>query len=359
MARPTPHGRTRETLHRKPKWTNGQIVAAMRDAFAVHGPLSAKGWNRLKLTPHATTIKAHFGGWQEACRKAGLEPLQHVRWTREAIVQQMRTVAAREGRKLTMAEWLQKGYEPSPYAVFSIAPWSELWAEAGHPTEARWAHGRTRRWSDEEILAALRRAAVEHGSGGPVTIPAWGKLKLQPCVATIRNRFGDWQTAWDKAGIAQMVEATREEVLESIRACARDLASTPSQRVWLAWPKHVYVRPFTLARYGGWRSLLQDAVQRQMPTIRSVVRDHAKIVWERYRDNLSERDRAVIQGVVKGKTLVMVAREHGVTREAIRQIIKRAYERQDHPKRHKGQLAILHSTAGVSGIPQPPQAAAG
>ena len=55
-------------------------------------------------------------------------------------------------------------------------------------------------FSDEDLLAILRLASER--VGGPLTCNAYKKLQIQPTIAIYLSRFGSWNQACEKAGVA-------------------------------------------------------------------------------------------------------------------------------------------------------------
>jgi len=172
------------------------------------GTISQRQWEALGRSPSYALIKQRFGGWQAAWQKAGVPARPRQRWTREALVQRLREVASLEGGPLTLEQWVERGYEPSTATAYKIAPWSELWAEAGYPLQSRWTDRRQRRrWTDVEILAVMKWVAGVHG--GPISQRKWTDCSIQPCVTTVRNHFGPWGDAWERAGFHASRRRTR------------------------------------------------------------------------------------------------------------------------------------------------------
>jgi hypothetical protein len=94
-------------------------------------------------------------------------------------------------------------HPPSPTVVRRFGSWTKACERAGVPTRAFAAPpGRTKTWSDEEILAAVR----EFLTGPPraqtsfSAYDAWSRLRqARPSGATVLLRFGRWGTARDRA----------------------------------------------------------------------------------------------------------------------------------------------------------------
>ena len=89
--------------------------------------------------------------------------------------------------------------------------------------------GLRRRYSDEEILAALRECAGRLGRS-----PTMRDLVDDPEAGvhpqTVVGRFGSWNAAKRLAGLSARRFATREELLEQLRALGNELGRAPTGR---------------------------------------------------------------------------------------------------------------------------------
>jgi hypothetical protein len=68
---------------------------------------------------------------------------------------------------------------------------------------ARFELGTLTDYSDEEILAEVRRVAALHPSG-PLTVNAYQKLHPKVSFSTVAKRFGGWKNALEAAGLTQL-----------------------------------------------------------------------------------------------------------------------------------------------------------
>jgi hypothetical protein len=89
--------------------------------------------------------------------------------------------------------------------------------------------GIRRRYSDEEILAALRDSAARLGRSPTMReFAADPKARVHP--QTVIERFGSWNGAKRRAGLGARRFATREELLAQLQALGRELVRTPTGR---------------------------------------------------------------------------------------------------------------------------------
>jgi len=86
-------------------------------------------------------------------------------------------------------------------------------------------------YSDESLLAEIRRVASEF-KGRRLTLEEFDRLSRVHST-TLRNRFGSWPNALDRAGISESLAArrrpnvTRETLLEAIKDYAREFGESP------------------------------------------------------------------------------------------------------------------------------------
>jgi hypothetical protein len=94
---------------------------------------------------------------------------------------------------------------------------------------ARFRAGLRRRYSDEEILAELKHSAERLGRS-----PTMRDLADDPEAGvhpqTVVGRFGSWNAAKRLAGLSARRFATREELLERLRALEKELGRAPTGR---------------------------------------------------------------------------------------------------------------------------------
>ena len=115
-------------------------------------------------------------------------------------------------------------------------------------------------YSDEALLAELRRVA-EAMKGQRLTIERFDSL-ARVHSTTLRNRFGSWQAALDKAGISEEIAPrfrvlSRDQVIQALRDFATENPSTSITRNEFA--KKLGVDAGNIVRrFGKWEKLLAE-----------------------------------------------------------------------------------------------------
>jgi hypothetical protein len=105
--------------------------------------------------------------------------------------------------------------EPSLPRVMQVFGWNELLTEAGlRPTRVH--KGRRKdRVSSEDMVAAIRRVADEHG--GRLTYNDYlerARALGLPSGVSVRTRFGSWNIALEAAGLDIVHDYTRDYIIE-------------------------------------------------------------------------------------------------------------------------------------------------
>lgn len=137
-------------------------------------------------------------------------------------------------------------------------------AGRGTPAAALRGPGRPVVWTAEQIVAAIRRWAADHGR--PPTYSEWAPgdpRGRRPCSLTVLNRFGSWAAGLRAAGYEPgrpaRSEWTAAGIVDALRAWAVEHGRTPAQLDWhLAAPG----RPTTkvvIARMGSWSAAIAAA----------------------------------------------------------------------------------------------------
>lgn len=114
-------------------------------------------------------------------------------WTAERITAALRDLGRSLGRTPTMADLQSRPRSrwPSPARVRIVfGSWNAAVAAADLPLNAT-GRARRRMWSDDEILQAIREAAVEGDHGQR----PFREGRRRPWLATITVRFGSWSVA--------------------------------------------------------------------------------------------------------------------------------------------------------------------
>lgn len=115
-------------------------------------------------------------------------------------------------------------------------------------------------YSDEALIAELRRVAEEL-NGQRLTVERFNSL-ARVNSTTLRNRFGSWQVALDKAGISEEIAPrwrvlSRDRVLQELRDFASENPGVSVTLDCIAERLDVYSTTI-IRRFGKWKSLLSE-----------------------------------------------------------------------------------------------------
>jgi hypothetical protein len=111
-------------------------------------------------------------------------------------------------------------------------------------------------WSDEQLLAGLRRYAAEHGRA-PRSTDRVGLLSRYPSPALAISRFGSWSDALRRAGLepGNPDPVDDQQVIRALRAYRREHRRSPTTTAW----KQQRLRPSAEAiirHCGSWANAL-------------------------------------------------------------------------------------------------------
>ncbi len=191
----------------------GTISRARYDAIS-----SGHGW------PSARVIGRRFGSWNAAVRAAGLTPNTVEHWTREMILDALRTLERELGRQPTYDDLRHppSGYPGGHIVSRRLGSWAAACDELG------WTPPRQLR-RDHELLDALRSAAAQSG-GRFIASSDYETISCAhgwPASQTIIKRFGSWQAALRAAQLDE-TKWTREATLDALRKLERELGREPT-----------------------------------------------------------------------------------------------------------------------------------
>lgn len=80
-----------------------------------------------------------------------------------------------------------------------LGSWNAALARAGLETRSV-TRGYARRWSEEDLVAVVRRFLDESGSASYAAYDAWARTEPgAPSAQTVRNHFGGWGAAKERA----------------------------------------------------------------------------------------------------------------------------------------------------------------
>jgi hypothetical protein len=210
---------------RERAWTPAEIVEALRARTAEtgrppttsewdSGERAAPKWRRERdRWPTAQLVRSRFGSWDAALRAAGYRARSRGH-TPDVLIAALRQEAGRLGRPPAQREWATASpHRPNASSVVhAFGSWTAGLRAAGLEPLPR------RRWSDADIVAALRAWTARRGR--PPLFSNWRRAaEDHPTAALAQVRFGTWRAALEAAGVApRRMEWTRERVLEAIRA---------------------------------------------------------------------------------------------------------------------------------------------
>ncbi|MDI6872117.1 MAG: helix-turn-helix domain-containing protein [Bacillota bacterium] len=236
------------------RWTSKAVLDAIRRRHADGRPLNyaAVVADDEKLTGAARRL---FGSWDGALAAAGFDPEAIKRearcaaqanrvppdtWTPEAVIDGIRQ-AATAGEDLSAHRMQQRHASLVATAQRLFGSWDAALRAAGYaPDLVR----RARAWTDEEVLAEIRRLASEGADLSDRTVAAYSP----PLYGAAQEHFGSWPAALKAAGVDEAearrtVRWSRNRVLEAIRAGRRDAV----------------LRSIALDHFPSWREALRAA----------------------------------------------------------------------------------------------------
>lgn len=169
----------------------------------VEGPASSSNMDAAGGYPSAMTYKRRFGSWNEARRRAGLDPITPGgprEYTDEELLSKLQVVAENTEGPVTKKVVDESDETPSSATYeHRFGSWNLAKGEAGLTGLKRGGSGRGYSYSDEELLQHLRRLA--RSMDGKVTQEDVAAADDCPSPTTYTRRFGSWSKAKEAAGI--------------------------------------------------------------------------------------------------------------------------------------------------------------
>jgi hypothetical protein len=177
-------------------WTRADVIESFQRFEREHGRLPSEA--DLRCTrgtgyPPASAVRARFGSLHEALRACGYDgPARRTRFEADDAVRALRAFGDTHGRAPTAREWDALGRRPSaPPIIRHFGAWNAALAVAGLTVTRP-----TQRWSDEQILAAIRGFEAEHGRAPATADFGGGTL---PGFETVRTRYGSLAAVLERA----------------------------------------------------------------------------------------------------------------------------------------------------------------
>lgn len=190
---------------RRQRWDKRSVIAAMQKRHA-DGFELRKTWREDKSLFRGACL--HFGGWRNAMRVAGFEPIKAERWTKQRIIGRLRAWAERSG---------ETDLGTSDQALSSAA--CRFFGSHDAAFEAAGIESPARRWTKERVVAAIQDRFIAGEASDRI---GFGDEKL---ASAAYRHFGSWPAAVEAAGLIdkvtfkpQLRRWNQQRVIAEIRA---------------------------------------------------------------------------------------------------------------------------------------------
>lgn len=234
-------------MHSPRRWSPLLVLRAIRDLSRRRRPLSPDEIKR-HLEPLMSAARRIYGSWPKALVTAGVDPLKFRRvrpWTKDRIIEAIlkralnneplssctvRPSSLADAAVRVFGSWkaalLAGGLDPKQYTAQRVRTRARATRSS--------VHRYRRRWSDEMLIAAIRKRVEEGRYVNAVAV----KRSHEGLYSAARRRYGGWRKALAAAGfnpdastwesrrkqhqkIAQtLVLAKRETVLDDVKSVA-------------------------------------------------------------------------------------------------------------------------------------------
>lgn len=187
-------------IYNKSQYTDEQLLDILkRWAVTYPGPYTIKAYNELENSPEAKLYKYHFGGWNKAIKKAGLERIRETVRTneistkKEMILNKLRIwIQSFEGPHSSHNYQKQKMKPSYDSVLHYFGTWESALAQTG-------VSYKKQKYTDLQLVDILKQWAQDYR--GPYTRIAYNNAKLTPKAEAIAYRLGSWSNALKKAGL--------------------------------------------------------------------------------------------------------------------------------------------------------------
>jgi len=173
----------------------------------------------------------------------------------QEILSQIRECARRNDGKCTVELLTNESDLISPsVAVERFGSWLKAKQEAGLES-GRDSNARPQQYSDEDYYELLRECQRKHGK---VTQRVFNEDDEFPSASAVRKRFGKWSNAKEQAGLDNNTRRyTNEELLDALRACEEKYGSCSSSL--FASDNDVPSPETVQRRFGSWSEAKDEA----------------------------------------------------------------------------------------------------
>ncbi|TWU38670.1 hypothetical protein Q31b_37480 [Novipirellula aureliae] len=170
---------------RRQRWDKRSVIAAMRQRHA-DGFELRKAWREDKSLFRGAC--RHFGGWRNAMRVAGFEPIKAERWSKQRIIERLRAWAERPD---------DTDLGTSDQALSSAA--CRFFGSHEAAFEATGIESPAKRWTKERVVAAIQDRFIAGDASDKI---GFGDEKL---ASAAYRHFGSWPAAVEAAGLIDKV----------------------------------------------------------------------------------------------------------------------------------------------------------
>lgn len=251
-------------------------------------------------------------------------------WPEEKIIAALQEAGAEKGRWIPVEEWRTERRVPVYETVTRHFPsWGAAWTKAGYPPPEPWGpRNIPRRWTDEQLIESVRRAA----GGRPLSCGQYKRWHRQtgegPCLAILRRRLGLWEDVQRRAGIRVRRDSlTPDALVESVAALWRMIDREPTVRDWTEWPERPCTPETLVKQCGATFSEVKRQVSAQYPVLPKE-RVGQSLALRRLlrvpRELLTEREMEIALMAETGACLQEIGEAIGLTRERVRQVAMKA-----------------------------------
>lgn len=135
----------------------------------------------------------------EMCRPCRDRQPRTARWTHARALESVRLLAAEVGRVPVVADFTHGDPRfPSASKLWALGGLNQFLEEQGMPSRRRRAEWSNKHFTDEQMLAPLRRHFMLTGESPSST--DWKRERRTPSTLALRHRFGTWNRALELAG---------------------------------------------------------------------------------------------------------------------------------------------------------------